>query len=107
MIELYPYLVALLMLNIGVGLLRVLRGPTAADRMLAAEMFATSAIAIVLLMAFIHDQPALIDIGLIFALLSAVAVVAFVNRAWQAMGTDRYRLPPHTDAKPRCDEGDQ
>ena len=85
MAELYPWLVGLLVLNIAIGLGRVLRGPTAADRMLAAEMFSTSAVAIVLLMAFVADTPGLMDVALVFALLSALTVVAFVSRAWAAM----------------------
>lgn len=82
MTELLPFLVLLLMLNILVGLMRVLRGPTAADRMLAAEMFASSAIAITLLLAVVTRREALVDVALVFALLSALAVVTFVNRAW-------------------------
>ena len=34
-----------LMLNLGAGMWRVLRGPTAADRMLAAQLFGTTAVA--------------------------------------------------------------
>ena len=82
MTDLFPLLMILLMLNIVVGLMRVLRGPTAADRMLAAEMFATSAIAIALLLAVLTQREALVDLTLVFALLSALAVVTFVNRAW-------------------------
>jgi len=85
MTELYPFLVVLLLLNIVVGMVRILRGPTAADRMLAAEMFATSAVVIVLLMAVISDNLALVDVALIFALLAALASVTFVSRAWSAL----------------------
>jgi multicomponent Na+:H+ antiporter subunit F len=85
MTEIYPVLVVLLLLNIVVGMVRILRGPTAADRMLAAEMFATSAVVIVLLMAVVSDNLALVDVALIFALLAALASVTFVSRAWSAM----------------------
>jgi len=85
MTELYPVLAVLLLLNIVVGMVRILRGPTAADRMLAAEMFATSAVVIVLLMAVVSDNLALVDVALIFALLAALASVTFVSRAWSAM----------------------
>ncbi|TVP90574.1 MAG: multiple resistance and pH regulation protein F [Thioalkalivibrio sp.] len=85
MTELYPAVTVLLLLNIVVGMVRILRGPTAADRMLAAEMFATSAVVIVLLMAFVTGNLALIDVALIFALLAALASVTFVSRAWSAM----------------------
>ena len=83
--EVYPLLAAGLLLNISVGLVRILRGPTAADRMLAAEMFATSAIVIVLLLAFVTESFALVDVALIFSLLAALACVTFVSRAWVAL----------------------
>ncbi len=82
MTEVFAVLVLLLLLNIVVGLARVLRGPSAADRMLASEMFSTSAVAILLLLAFILDSPPLLDVALVLALLAALAVVTFVGRAW-------------------------
>lgn len=82
---LYSILVVLLMLNILVGLVRVLRGPTAADRMLAAEMFSTSAVVIVLLLSALTGRQTFVDVALVFALLSALAVVTFVSRTWSAM----------------------
>lgn len=71
-----------LLLNFAVGLARVLRGPTAADRMLAAQLFASTAVAILLLLAEAMDRAALRDVALVFALLAAVAGVAFVQRLW-------------------------
>lgn len=85
MAELHWFLIAVLMVNILVGLTRVLRGPTPADRMLAAEMFSTSAVVIVLLLAVAGGRDALLDVALVFALLSALAVVTFVHRAWTAL----------------------
>jgi len=61
---------------------RVLRGPTAADRMLAAQLFGTTAVAILLLIAEATGKSALRDVALLFALLAAVTTVAFVRRAW-------------------------
>lgn len=73
---------AFLMLNLAAGLWRVMRGPTAADRMLAAQLFGTTAVATLLLLAEGTQQPALRDVALVFALLAAVAAVAFVQRVW-------------------------
>lgn len=84
MTELYLGAGVLLMINMLIGLIRVLRGPTAADRMLAAEMFSTSAVVILLLFAMATGRDSLVDVALVFALLSAVAVVTFVSRAWIA-----------------------
>jgi multicomponent Na+:H+ antiporter subunit F len=69
------------LLNLGAGMWRVLRGPTAADRMLAAQLFGTTAVAILLLLAEASDSAALRDVALVFALLAAVTAVAFVRRA--------------------------
>ena len=78
-------LAVFLMLNLGAGMWRVLRGPTAADRMLAAQLFGSTAVAILLLLAEASGSAALRDVALVFALLAAVTAVAFVRRAW----TDR------------------
>lgn len=71
-----------LLLNLGAGMWRVLKGPTPADRMLAAQLFGTTAVAILLLLAEAIDSLALHDVALVFALLAAVTAVAFVRRAF-------------------------
>ncbi|MDT8388863.1 MAG: monovalent cation/H+ antiporter complex subunit F [Thiogranum sp.] len=68
------------MLMIVAGLVRVLRGPTEADRMLAMQLFGTTGVAILLLLGEAFAAPALWDAALVFALLAAVAAVAFVRR---------------------------
>ena len=71
-----------LLLNLGAGMWRVLRGPTAADRMLAVQLFGTTAVALLLLLAQATGGAALRDVALVIALLAAVTAVAFVRRAW-------------------------
>ena len=77
----YLGLASFLLLNLAAGMWRILRGPSEADRMLAAQLFGTTAVAILLLLAEAMGQPALRDVSLVFALLAAVTVVAFVRRA--------------------------
>ncbi len=72
-----------LLLNLGAGMWRILHGPTAADGMLAAQLFGTTAVAMLLLLAQAYDKDSLRDVALVFALLAAVTAVAFVRRAWQ------------------------
>jgi multicomponent Na+:H+ antiporter subunit F len=86
---LYLALAVFLLLNLGAGMWRVLRGPTAADRMLAAQLFGTTAVAMLLLLAQAYNNPALRDVALVFALLAAVTAVAFVRRAWPDEETER------------------
>lgn len=80
--KLYLTLAAFLVLNLAAGLVRVLRGPTAADRMLAAQLFGTTGVATLLLLAEARRLPALRDVALVFALLAVLATVAFVKRVW-------------------------
>jgi multicomponent Na+:H+ antiporter subunit F len=71
-----------LLLNLTGGLVRVWRGPTPADRMLAAQLFGTTGVAIMLLLAEASSVAALRDVALVLALLTAVATVVFVRRVW-------------------------
>ena len=66
-----------LMFSLLLGLIRVLRGPQAGDRMMAAQLIGTTGVGILLLLSLLLDQPALADVALILALLAAVAVAAF------------------------------
>ncbi|MGP1253240.1 MAG: monovalent cation/H+ antiporter complex subunit F [Kiloniellales bacterium] len=78
----YLGLTSFLLATLAAGMWRILRGPSQADRMLAAQLFGTTAVAVLLVLAQAMEQPALRDVGLVFALLAAVTVVAFVRRAW-------------------------
>jgi multicomponent Na+:H+ antiporter subunit F len=69
-----------LMLSLFLGLLRVLRGPGAADRMLAIQLIGTAGVGMLLLLSVLLDQPALLDVALLLALLAAVAAAAFTGQ---------------------------
>lgn len=82
-------LAALIVLAIvAAGLLRILRGPTRADRMMAAQLLGTGGIAVVLLLAAAHCSAGAIDVALTLALLAAFASVAFVKAASDAGADD-------------------
>jgi multicomponent Na+:H+ antiporter subunit F len=76
---LLPAAVLFLALNLAAGLVRVARGPTAADRMLAALLFGSTTVAMLLLLAQWTAQPALRDVALLFMLLATILSVAFVG----------------------------
>lgn len=82
---LYAALTLFLLLNLSVSLWRVIRGPSYADSMLTAQLFGTTAVAVLALFAQATQLDALRDVALVFALLSAVTAVAFVRRAWAKM----------------------
>lgn len=77
-----------LLLNVIAGLVRIARGPTTADRMLAAQLFGTTGVATLLLLDAALDARALRDVALVFALLAAVLSVAFVKRGGVDAGPD-------------------
>lgn len=77
-------LALLLMGTVALGVYRIERGPTGADRMLASMLFGTSGTALTLLLGEVTGIDRLHDIALVFGLLAAVTAVAFVKRAWQA-----------------------
>ena len=82
----YTAIVLFLLINLVASMWRVLKGPSIGDSMLAAQLFGTTAVAVLLLWAQASQQPSLHNVALVFALLSAVTAIAFVRRAWGARG---------------------
>lgn len=64
---------------VALGLVRILRGPGDADRMMAAQLLGTGGIASLLLAGTATGEEATIDVALTLALLAAFASFAFVN----------------------------
>ncbi len=73
-------LATLLLLSLAGALLRVWRGPAAADRLMAAQLVGTGGVGTVLLLAAADDW-AMIDVALVLALLASFASVAFAKAA--------------------------
>jgi multicomponent Na+:H+ antiporter subunit F len=71
----------LVLVTVAASLIRILRGPTAADRMMGAQLAGTSGIAVLLLIAIASGKRAIVDVALILALLAAFAAVGFVKAA--------------------------
>lgn len=69
-----------LLLTLLAGMWRIFRGPTDIDRMLATQLFGTTAVAILLLLAESSGNASFRDIALVFALLAAITAVAFVRK---------------------------
>ncbi|KPQ29235.1 MAG: multicomponent Na+:H+ antiporter subunit F [Marinobacter excellens HL-55] len=71
---------AFLLLTLLIALVRIWRGPAPADRMLASQLFGTTGVALLMVLAHAQSMPALMDVALILAVLSVLAIVAFVTR---------------------------
>ncbi|MGD8631797.1 MAG: monovalent cation/H+ antiporter complex subunit F [Gammaproteobacteria bacterium] len=77
MTELLSWSLLILMLSLSLGLIRVLLGPGAGNRMLAMQLIGTAGVGMLMLLGSLLEQPALVDVALILALLAAVAAAAF------------------------------
>jgi multicomponent Na+:H+ antiporter subunit F len=71
-----------LLLNIVAGLVRLVRGPTAADRIASMQLFGTAGVAAILLLAEASGDPTFRNVALVFALLAAMTIIVFVKRVW-------------------------
>ena len=70
---------AFVLMTVAVGLIRILRGPSDADRMMAAQLLGTGGIAALLLLGIATVLPGAVDVALTLALLAAFAAVTFVR----------------------------
>ena len=67
--------------TVALGLVRILRGPGDADRMMAAQLLGTGGVAALLLLGAATGVGAAADVALTLALLAAFASVAFFKSA--------------------------
>ena len=78
---------AFVLAMVALGLVRILRGPGDADRMMAAQLLGTGGIAALLLLGVATREAAIADVALTVAVLAAFASIAFV-RATAANAAD-------------------
>jgi multicomponent Na+:H+ antiporter subunit F len=66
---------------VAAALLRILLGPSTADRLMAAQLLGTGGIATLLLVGQAIPMPGIVDVASVLALLAAFVSVAFVKSA--------------------------
>jgi multicomponent Na+:H+ antiporter subunit F len=67
-----------ILLTVLLGLLRILRGPGDAERVMAGQLLGTGGVAAILLLGFATDPTAATDLALVLVLLAAFVAAAFV-----------------------------
>ena len=72
-----PWAIVFLLLNLGAGLWRAWQGPTDGDRLLTALLFATTTVAILLLMSAWLSLPPIRYVALMLVLLATIISLAF------------------------------
>ena len=75
----YMGMALFLLLNILIGMYRVYAGPRPRDRMVAAQLFGTTGVATLLLLAQAMNAVYIKNAALVFALLMVMAVLAFIR----------------------------
>lgn len=69
----------LLALAAVLGFVRLLRGPSLPDRVVAFDLLATVGVGISAAYAMAHNQPVFLDVAVVIALISFVGTVAFAR----------------------------
>ena len=82
--ELYWLVAVALLSTIIAGLVFVISRPATADSMLAAFLFGTTGVALLLIMGKALHLPEAVDVALVLSLLAAVLGAAFSLRSWPA-----------------------
>jgi multicomponent Na+:H+ antiporter subunit F len=84
----------LLLLGIGFAFLRLMRGPSLPDRVIALEYITVLTVAFVAVYAIETEHPAFLDVAVALALALFLATVAF------ARFLERRHVPPVADRRP-------
>lgn len=69
-----------LALSLGLGLIRIFKGPDVEDRMMAIQLVGTTGVGLLLLFGPLLEMASSIDVALVLALLAAVSVAALTRR---------------------------
>ena len=71
--------IVFLLLNIGLGLIRLWRGPSIADRLLTTQLFGSAGMAILLVMSGFSANLTLLNVVITFNVLSIILVICLVQ----------------------------
>ncbi len=85
--QIFFYIVVLFLLaTVCAGLVRVWRGPTLADRLLTTQLFGTTGMAILIVLAGARPELTLLNVAITFNVLAVLLVVCLV-RVWPGKKT--------------------
>jgi multicomponent Na+:H+ antiporter subunit F len=80
-------------------LVRLFKGPTLYDRVLAVNSFGTHTVLLIGVMGFLNGRPDFLDIALLYALINFVGTIAILKFfRYRAIG-DIMRIPPDENNK--------
>jgi multicomponent Na+:H+ antiporter subunit F len=68
-----------ILVTMGLALIRAAAGPTVFDRILALNMFGTKTVLLIAVIGFITGRPDFLDLGLVYALMNFIGVIALLR----------------------------
>jgi multicomponent Na+:H+ antiporter subunit F len=68
-----------ILVTMALALARATLGPTLFDRILALNMFGTKTVLLIAVIGFLTDRPDFLDLGLVYALINFIGVVALLR----------------------------
>ncbi|WP_419161939.1 monovalent cation/H+ antiporter complex subunit F [Candidatus Palauibacter sp.] len=71
--------VGAIIVTMGLALVRAGRGPTVFDRILALNMFGTKTVLLIAVIGFLSGRPDFLDLGLVYALINFIGVIAVLR----------------------------
>ena len=71
--------VGAIIVTMGLALARAARGPTIFDRILALNMFGTKTVLLIAVIGFLTGRPDFLDLGLVYALINFIGVIAVLR----------------------------
>lgn len=78
----FTIVIIFLLLTIALGLIRVWRGPTVADRLLTTQLFGTTGMAILIVLAGFWEDLNLLNVAITFNVLAIILVIGLV-KVWK------------------------
>lgn len=74
-----PAVLSLLTIAALIAFVRLVRGPSLADRVVAVEVIGAIVVAFIVVVAIQRDEQALVDVALVFALVSFIGTLGFAR----------------------------
>ena len=68
-----------ILITMVLALIRAFAGPSAYDRMLAANMFGTKTVMLIAVVGYTSDWPSFIDVALLYAMVNFVGTIAIMR----------------------------
>ena len=96
----FSFAILALLIAMGLVLIRLIKGPTLYDRVLAVNSFGTHTVLLIDVMGFWNGRPDFLDIALLYALINFVGTIAILKFfRYRTIGDVMWK-PPQRDEEP-------